>query len=485
MANGSEILASNRASRDESSITLTIDDILRLQNDSVISATTRSGIGGEIVIREVNDVFLNDSAISSSASDGVAGDLRVNASEQIRLSGKRSDEDSGGFLVESLRDEGGNLTVQASQLIVEDGASISASTDTGNAGDVVINASESIRFSNQAVLSVQTALGDDSGPDDRPFSIENESRRDVRESGDRNTTVSDLPIAGSLSLQTERLDVEDGSSILVSSPNGQAGSVEIDANQVFLDDGEVRATTLEDSINGDDSANVEISGLELLLLKNGSLISAEALESASGGNIALNFESGFIIAPPQENSDIIATAAGEGDGGSIQIRTQRLFGLQENSGSFNELRNNQANEMSVTSTLGINGTIAVDQLRIDPVQAVAELPNDLRPPLLNEGCRPGSGQGTFINIEQGGIPSGPDDQIDGDELWEYLLPGQHPADRGSIETFLGTDNSLQTHSQDVARVIVEVDGWTVVEDGHVVLTAQTTSEARHHPCLMR
>ncbi|MEM9219298.1 MAG: filamentous hemagglutinin N-terminal domain-containing protein [Cyanobacteria bacterium P01_F01_bin.150] len=578
LANGSEILASNRASlADERDITLAIDDMLHLQNNGVISATTQSGRGGDIVIRDVNDIFLDNSVISSSARDGEAGQMNVNASETIRLSGTRSDKNPGGLLVESRRSNGGDLTVQASQLIVEDDAIISASTLTGNAGDVTvrvgesiyltgdrtevsararqlggiagsvdiqanhllmennaailtsnrdaktpldsdaqgnitlsgldtldvrggqisaetrtgdagnvaINASELVRLSGGAVLSVKTESEDDSRPDERTSSsiVDNESRRDVRDYEERNTAISDLPIAGSLSIQTERLDVEDDSSILVSSPNGQAGSVGIEANQMFLDNGEVRATTFTDSINGDESANVEISGLDFLLFENGSLISAEALDSASGGNIALNAESGFIIALPQENSDIIATAEGGGDGGSIRIRTQRLFGLQENSGLFEQLRSNPANEMSVTSSLGLIGTIALEQLGIEPVQAVAELPNDLRPPLLGEGCRPGTGKSTFINIERGGIPLGPEDQIDGDELWEYLLPGQQSADWMTTEAFSGTVDILQANSQDVGRAIAEVDGWTIREDGQVILRVQPTLAVRPHPCL--
>ncbi|MBD2603710.1 hypothetical protein H6G81_03995 [Scytonema hofmannii FACHB-248] len=57
-----------------------------------------------------------------------------------------------------------------------------------------------------------------------------------------------------------------------------------------------------------------------------SRISAQANGTATGGNITINVNKGFVIALFGKNSDIILSGF-LGRGGNITINTQRLFGF--------------------------------------------------------------------------------------------------------------------------------------------------------------
>lgn len=105
---------------------------------------------------------------------------------------------------------------------------------------------------------------------------------------------------------------------------GGAGNIEVQARNVELDEAsEITAETVSGQ-----GGNIRLSDVELLLLRNGSLISTTAgTEQAGGdsGNIAI--DSNFVVAVPNENSDITANAF-SGSGGNVTITTQGLFGIE-------------------------------------------------------------------------------------------------------------------------------------------------------------
>jgi large exoprotein involved in heme utilization and adhesion len=108
---------------------------------------------------------------------------------------------------------------------------------------------------------------------------------------------------------------------------------------------------------------------DLLLMRNGSLISTEAgtaLSGGNGGNIRINVD--FVVAVPKEDSDIIANAY-EGKGGNINITTQGIFGLE-----FRE-KLTPLSDITASSELGVDGEFQLDLLtNVDPSRGLAELP---------------------------------------------------------------------------------------------------------------
>ncbi|GBF78617.1 filamentous hemagglutinin family domain-containing protein [Aphanothece sacrum FPU1] len=108
---------------------------LNLENNAQISASTISGVGGDVNLRGLDTLQVNNSNISASTRSGRAGNLTVKAAQLVQLSG------TGGLSVEATEGgTAGNLTVETRQMSVTDGAKVSVSSPQGQAGNLTIKA---------------------------------------------------------------------------------------------------------------------------------------------------------------------------------------------------------------------------------------------------------------------------------------------------------------------------------------------------------
>ena len=433
-------------------------ETIELQANSLISASTIDGTAGRIVInpnqRTADNLQLNNSRIETAASgNGNAGGIQLNIRSIMMTNGSR-------MSASTASGQGGNVILRGLETLALDGSEISAKTEIGRAGNLDIVASDEIVLNAGSILSVEAAAQ----PSASSATNIAQSRR-VQSSRDRHSQTvllrtNTFPrIAGTLTLSTDSLQVLNGSTIKVSSPDGLAGNVVIDANDIRLSRGEISAETGRSPEIGEDSANVTLNGVALLVIQDSSLIEAQANALANGGNISINASEGFITASPNGNNDVIATAFA-GTGGSLNISAQLLSGLRESIGASGTLQANQSNDMSVSSTLGTDGVIVVNDLGIDPVQAAADLPVETASPPLSQGCTPGGGRGEFRDIGQGGIPLGPGDVRGSDRAWEDISPPDHPANRS----------------------ITEAQTWIVNDQGQMVLQPNLNTQALQLTC---
>ncbi|MEB3359425.1 MAG: filamentous hemagglutinin N-terminal domain-containing protein [Synechococcales bacterium] len=459
-------------------------DQIRLSNQANMTAETEEGSGGNIVFRGVRILDLqSNSAISASTENGEAGRIVVNQNQRpinlLRLDSSRIETAASGV------GNAGGIAINGRSLVMNDGASISASTQSGRGGDIRLEGFTTARLDESAIAASTESgeagqlrlLASDS------VRLTNGSSLSVAAGGDRRLETPETqqivmnegsvavptPIAGSLILQTNELLVEDGSNITVSSPLGQAGNIEISANRIFLDAGEIAAETGANAPSGEESANVRLSGLELLFLEGESLISAKANAAANGGNIAINAEDGFIITNLTENSDIIATAEA-GNGGNISISALRILGMQEST-ETRTVRNNTTNDISASSQFGTDGIIAIDEPGLDPVQRVAELPTATANPEVDQGCSRGGGRraSQFVDIRRGGVPPNPYEPLTSGGLWEDVQLSSHPLEHEAGDTAPGA-------------AVVEAVGWLVNEQGQVVLLANAQAVGSQWDC---
>jgi len=208
---------------------------------------------------------------------------------------------------------------------------LTQATHLGNAGDVVVKTKRlSLReggFVGSRTLS-QGQGGDVSiDADERIEIIAVEGSTDP--SGISSSSIG-LGDGGQITIETGQLRIW-GSGAVTSSAfgNGNAGSVSAD---IILagDGGRITASTQ----SGEGGA-LDLRANNLIVLRNNSLISAEAGGSGDGGNIVL--QSPIILGV--ENSDIIANAF-EGDGGNIDVAALSILGLafRESLKSFSGLR---------------------------------------------------------------------------------------------------------------------------------------------------
>ncbi|NEQ23541.1 MAG: S-layer family protein, partial [Microcoleus sp. SIO2G3] len=260
---------------------------------------------------------------------------------------------------------------------------------------------------------------------------------------------------------------------------GSAGNLQVTANSIFLDNqGKLSARTA--SGNG---GNITLQVQDVLLLRNNSAISTNAGfdgTSGDGGNITI--DAGFIIAVPQENSDITANAY-QGRGGRIDITTQGIFGLE-----FRE-QLTPLSDITASSDFGLSGVVEIKQLDIDPSQGLTSLPTDVVDPtgMIDYQCQidKNSADNRFTLTGRGGLPPNPNEPL-AEENWLEDLGT--PTEVGDAE-----EERRQVQSRVVEEVeekaspalenvpassddqIVEAQGWIIAADGKVTLTPQALS----------
>ncbi len=408
-----------------------------------------TGDAGNLTIITGRLLILDGGQVSTATfGAGKGGLLTVNASQDVQVSGESTDARFSSAL--SVQTEGtgdaGNLNVTTPVLLVRDGAQVSAGTrSTGRGGNLIVNASQEVQL-----------IG---------ISADGQSS-----SGLFSSTLFGAT-AGNLTITTRQMSVRDGARVTVSSPQGQAGSLSITADSLTLNRGTISAETAKSDAQG--GANINLSSLELLRLDNESLISATALEDANGGNITI--DSTLIVATPptaSEGSDITANAI-QGNGGSVTITTQGLFGIE-----FRENRTPQ-NDITVSSEFGISGVFEQNTPGIDPSRGLAELPTDVvnAAAMIDRHCNPGEAaqRSTFVVTGRGGLPPNPNDTLQGEAVvtnWVTLDPQEENINSPNLDA-----NPTNT----APKQLVEAQGWVYGPDGQVILVAQAPTPTPESP----
>lgn len=279
-------------------------DFLGNSNPSELSAGVRAfavGDGGNITLHTPK-LNVDSGATITTATLGIgnAGNLQISAFDSVEVQGgfdRRGNPTTAsilsGVLSPFATGNAGNLTIDTSNLVVSDGGEITAATfGFGNAGNVEITATEQVEVNNSLIGA--------------------------------GVNFSEAT-PGSVIINTPNVVVTDRGLINVgNSGSGNAGSIFINSDTVSLDN---QGVIVGDSRTGN-GGNINLSLSNLLLLRRASNISTEAGDpqsGGSGGNININTQ--FIVAFPDENSDIIGNAF-VGSGGAVTISARNIFGIQ-------------------------------------------------------------------------------------------------------------------------------------------------------------
>ncbi len=442
---------------------LTIDTSqLTLNQGASISASTVSGQGGDIALENLDTLEVINSQISASTEDGTAGSVRVNASESVQLVGE------GGLEVEATGSgSAGSLTVNTPQLTLNQGTSISASTVSGQGGNIALENLDTLE-----VINSQISASTEDGTAGSVRVNASESVQLVGEGG-LEVEATGSGSAGSLTVDTSQLTLQEGASISASSsPSGQAGNVDITANSLRLNRGSIIAETGVGQ--GEEGANITLKVSDLLIMGNESLISAKAFDTANGGNI--DIDARFVVAIPAEDSDIIASAD-RGDGGNINIKTQEIFGLQERRAT----PGNGTNDIDASSEFGFPGIVEITSPNVDPTKELVEFPEDpINVARLIDQKLCAAGQGSeFTVIGRGGLPDSPNQALKPDAAWEDWRieesSDQALESQQSVPVQKPTSTPEQATSDSEQEKIVEFQGWAINARGNVVLTAEANA----------
>ena len=459
IGNGVQVSTSNIFGQGKAgNIQINASDSVSLTNRSALQTSTvgiEQGDGGDITIDTGSLFVTNGSKLDTSSireldtdplslinnagvptdtiGQGNAGNIQINAAESVELIGSSS----GLFTEAQGIGSGGNLTLDTRRLIVRDGANMSTTTGSqGSAGTLSVMASESVELKGRGGLLTGT-VGDGR--------------------------------AGDLRIVTDQLIAQDEAVITVGSfGSGKAGNLEVTARSIQLDN---RSSFTAITTQSSDGGNITLELQDFLLLRRGSPISTTAGLAGvggDGGNITIHAPESFIVAVPSENSDITANAF-EGRGGNINITAQGIYGLEYRP------RPTPQSDITVSSDFGVDGVVEINTPDIDPTRGLATLPAEPVNPQVAQSCQPGGAEtnSEFVVTGRGGLPPNPREALSSDAV-EVNLVTLNPSEENRSRQAVSTNPTRSTPAP-----IVEAQGWVINAKGEVVLTATAPNVTPH------
>ena len=360
----------------------------------VFAETNSAAPAGDLSIQpagndaDLNIQFRDNGFIAArTTATGIGGGIEITAPETINIQGQ------GRVSVETLgQGDAGRVTLTAPEVTLKEGITIAATTTaSGQAGDIFLDVADSLTIDNSAIESSTNPGSSGSGGN---IFIGNK----IFDQGGEPVILQN----------TAEIALNNSGRITVNSEGrGQGGNVTTAANQLILNDGSAITATTRSSNGGNLTFTLE----DVLVLRNGSTLSATAgiaQAGGDGGNISITGPNSFLIAVPEENSDITANAF-EGDGGNINITAQNILGL--------EFRSEQTplSDITASSEFGLSGIVTLNTPNLDPAQGLVELPTDLvdRSNQIDQRCLADTGQGqsAFIVTGRGGLPPTPNNVL--------------------------------------------------------------------------
>ncbi|MDZ8264711.1 S-layer family protein [Nostoc sp. ChiQUE01b] len=305
--------------------------------------TTGVGDAGDLRIITGQLILGNGAQISTtSGGQGDAGDIEVHASDIVNIFGFAIDKTASGLFSRTYQGgQGGNIIIDTNAFRLADNGFVDARTfGKGNAGNITVNV-KTLEAVNGGQILANSSI-DSSG-----FA------------GNITVNATDrVTISGSAAFKrfVRGFDgklVEDesaNSGLFARSQESKiTGNIKVNSPKITLDN---QAQLNAGSASGN-GGNINVNS-DLLLLRHGAQISTNAGTDnlgGDGGNININ--SRFIVAVPNENSDISANAY-IGTGGKVQINSQGIFGIESRT------KPTEKSDITVRSEFGVSGVININ-----------------------------------------------------------------------------------------------------------------------------
>jgi filamentous hemagglutinin family protein len=261
---------------------------LRVWDEGIVGGSNEGqGNGGEIdITTEQLQVWGGAAVGGTNYGTGRGSNLTLSASEFVEVRGTSGDGTAPSLLAVGTLSAGdaGNLTIDTGRLLILDGGVVGAETDSqGNGGIVTVRA------------------------------------KDVELSGNSPNFLSTLSVttissgnAGSISIETDRLRVFDGASVVAETTDrGRAGNITVRANLIEL--------------SGSVPSLLSSTGFSPSSLFAGTNIDS----TGDAGSIAIDSQD-FSI---RDLAEVSVLNRGSGQPGSIQVNAENL--RLDNQGSFN------------------------------------------------------------------------------------------------------------------------------------------------------
>ena len=503
--------------------------LAELTNGSLIfTGASSSGSSGNLAITAQQLRVLDGTSLSTTpgaTSTGRGGNLSATAdSIELRGTPAGATVPDGLFTTTLGAGDAGDLTVFANQLVVADGAQVSAAaTGRGRGGNLTVTAdtvelsgpsadgrflggfftsaallavpgqqggapagnltvnTRQLSVRNGARISTATGSGGAAGsltvnasdsvevsgfatgiaPSMQSTSLGATNNGITRSGIEANTFGTGK--AGDLSIYTGQLTVQDGGEIGVGSTgSGSVGNIHVTTNSLLLSQGMIAAS----SVLGQ-GGNIKLQVRDASILRHGSEISTRAGTANTGGGNGGNITIDTGVLAVLESS--INANAFSGAGGNIRITTEGIFVFPDSA-------------VTASSTLGVNGIIEINQLNVDPSRGLVKLPENVPDAShqITAGCTADQGN-HFVVTGRGGLPPSPEETLNATPGWvDWRVSGSGKGEMrrgGSGE--MGGERSKEVLSQrsPTPDSLAEATGWVMRPDGTVQLVADPLAVA--------
>lgn len=337
------------------SIILNSSNKISINQDDIASISTGNSDKGNNIELNAPTISLTDARIASlSTGDIHAGDIIVKASEGVEIINtdssspnliggqsslfqnlkERQDFRGTGLVSTTFQGNGdtGNITINTKKLNIENNASKPSKEDasdeltnlagigtltfrdsTNNAGDITVNASESITIIGNGPEEFNPASGSDINKA-KKIATDIQLIRTGITSGTQGEGN-----AGKTTINTGNLEIKNGATITSGITNigkGEGNEITVNAETITLSGQGGLATATLSSNNTSDASNINVNANQITLL-NGALIAADTFGPGKGGDLNINTNELNV----NSGSRISAATFDTGQGGTIRINS--------------------------------------------------------------------------------------------------------------------------------------------------------------------
>ncbi|MBW4548231.1 MAG: S-layer family protein [Symplocastrum torsivum CPER-KK1] len=356
------------------------ESVTLLTNSSLLTQTVGSGNAGDLRI-ETGQLIVRDGAMVSASTfdQGKGGEIWVNASS-VDIFGVGSDGISSGlYTFTDGTGQGGNITVDTRDFRVADGGLMNALTfSEGNGGNITVNTDTFAAVNGGQLVTTTRATSPNGG---------NAGNIIVNATDSIILSGSDRTFAERIAQFSTSVANEGAASGLFANTTqgstGNGGDVRLNTRQLNIRD-DARVTV--SSLGTGNAGNLLIIAPSLVKLDQGTL-SAETA-SGEGGNVTIEQVGSIQL---RNNSLISAKADSSGNGGNINIDTDTLAALENSDITANAFDGKGGSvqittqglflspdsEITASSERGIDGVVEINRPDVDPSQGLANLPTEV------------------------------------------------------------------------------------------------------------
>ncbi|MEA5546974.1 filamentous hemagglutinin N-terminal domain-containing protein [Limnoraphis robusta CCNP1324] len=309
--------------------------------------------GGSQVTNGVAEVSSLPSLIGEEnldAEPSQAGDILINATESIRLTGGNNGIRN--IVFPNALGNAGNIDIQTNLLSVSNGAQILTSTfGNGDGGNLTVTANdvELVGSGSQLAASVQRVATGNGGT----LTVGTQ-RLSVREGADIFTGTFGNGDGGNLTVTANDVELVGGGSLLSASvgpgATGNGGTLTLDTQRLSVRDG---AQILTSTFGNGDGGDLTVTANDVELVGGGSVLAASVEQGATGngGTLTLNTQRLSV----REGAFISTAIFGNGDGGNLTVTANDVELVGGGS---------QLGASVVQGATGNGGTLTVDTQRL-------------------------------------------------------------------------------------------------------------------------